>query len=52
MSRKIHPEKRSHKVADLIRDYGVGESERHRALSDATQENMLYEAMRGEWFGR
>lgn len=51
MSRKIHPEKRSHKVADLIRDYGVGLSERHRALSDAAQENMLYEAMRREWFG-
>lgn len=52
MSRKIHPEKRSHKVADLIRDYGIGRDERHRALSDATQENMLYEAMRREWFGR
>lgn len=52
MSRKIHPEKLSHKVAVLIRDYGIGDVEEHRALSDATQENMLYEAMRREEFGR
>ena len=52
MSRKIHPEKPSHKVAVLIRDYGIGDVEEHRALSDATQENMLYEAMRREEFGR
>lgn len=52
MSRKIHPEKASHKVAVLIRDYGIGDVEEHRALSDATQENMLYEAMRREEFGR
>jgi len=51
MSRKIHPEKPSHKVAVLIRDYGIGDVEEHRALSDATQENMLYEAMRREEFG-
>lgn len=48
MSRKIHPEKPSHKVSTLIRDYGIGDVEEHRALSDATQENMLYEAMRKE----
>lgn len=52
MSRKIHPEKPSHKVSTLIRDYGIGDVEEHRALSDATQENMLYEAMRREEFGR
>lgn len=52
MSRNIHPEKPSHKVAVLIRDYGIGDVEEHRALSDATQENMLYEAMRREEFGR
>lgn len=52
MSRRIHPEKRVHKVSELIRDYGIGDVEEHRALSDATQENMLYEAMRKERFGR
>ena len=48
MSRKIHPEKRSHKVATLIQDYGIGDTEEHRALSDAMQEHMLYEVMRDE----
>ena len=50
MSRLLHPEKPRHRVVDLIRDYHVGDCEEHRALSDALQEQRLYECMRDEAF--
>lgn len=50
MSRLLHPEKPHHRVADLIRDYRIGDREEHRALSDALQEQQLYERMREEAF--
>ena len=46
LSRRLHPEKRSHKVSTLIVDYHIADMEEHRALSDAKQEWMLYRAMR------
>ena len=48
LSRRLHPEKRSHKVSTLIVDYHIADMEEHRALSDARQEWMLYRAMRDE----
>jgi DNA polymerase III epsilon subunit family exonuclease len=48
LSRRLHPEKRSHKVSTLIVDYHIADMEEHRALSDAKQEWMLYRAMRDE----
>lgn len=50
MSRRLHPERRSHSVASLIRAYRVGDVEQHRALSDALQEERLYRKMRAEAF--
>lgn len=50
MSRDIHPELRHHRVADLIKRYHVGEVEQHRALSDAQQEQELYQIMCKEYF--
>ena len=49
-SRQLHPERRSHRVANLIRDYDIADHEEHRALSDATQEERLYRKMREEYF--
>lgn len=51
MSRLLHPERVHHSVVALIRAYGIGESEKHRALSDALQEEQVYRALRGEAFG-
>ena len=50
MSRDIHPEIRHHRVADLIKRYHVADVEQHRALSDATQEQALYQIMCKEYF--
>lgn len=55
MSWELNPQKRHHRVADLIVDYHIGDVEEHRALSDAIQEQMLYQALcaeatrRGKW---
>lgn len=55
MSWELNPQKRHHRVADLIADYHIGDVEEHRALSDAIQEQMLYQALcaeatrRGKW---
>ena len=55
MSWEINPWKRHHRVTDLIVDYGIGDVEEHRALSDAIQEQMIYQALcreateRGLW---
>ena len=38
MSWELNPQKRHHRVADLIVDYHIGDVEEHRALSDAIQE--------------
>lgn len=35
MSWELNPQKRHHRVADLIVDYHIGDVEEHRALSDA-----------------
>lgn len=51
MSRLLHPERAHHSVVALIRAYGIGEGEEHRALSDALQEEQLYRILRGEAFG-
>lgn len=51
LSRLVHPEQPRHSVARLIRRYGIGRMERHRALSDALQEQKLYECLRREAFG-
>lgn len=51
MSRLLHPERVHHSVVALIRAYGIGKSEKHRALSDALQEEQVYRALRGEAFG-
>jgi len=51
----VDPQKRHHRVSDLIVDYRIGDVEEHRALSDAIQEQMIYRAlcreasMRGRW---
>lgn len=58
MSWELNPQKRHHRVADLIVDYHIGDVEEHRALSDAIQEQMIYRALcneatrRGKWNGR
>lgn len=55
MSWELNPQKRHHRVADLIVDYHIGDVEEHRAPSDAIQEQMLYQALcaeatrRGKW---
>ena len=55
MSWELNPQKRHHRVSDLIVDYRIGDVEEHRALSDAIQEQMIYRAlcreasMRGRW---
>ena len=48
MSWELNPQKRHHRVADLIVDYHIGDVEEHRALSDAIQEQMLYQALCAE----
>lgn len=48
LSRLLHPSERSHSVASLIHRYGVADVERHRALSDALQEDALYRCMLAE----
>lgn len=48
MSRLLHPERMSHKVSTLIVDYGIADTEEHRAESDARQEHELYQAMKQE----
>lgn len=58
MSWELNPQKRHHRVTDLIADYHIGDTEEHRALADAIQEQMVYRAlcheatMRGKWIGR
>ncbi|WP_137658266.1 3'-5' exonuclease [Bifidobacterium moukalabense] len=55
MSWELNPQKRHHRVSDLIADYHIGDVEEHRALSDAIQEHMIYRALcreasiRGRW---
>lgn len=55
MSWELNPQKRHHRVADLIVDYRIGDVEAHRALSDTMQEQMIYMALcdeatrRGAW---
>lgn len=52
---RLNPQKRHHRVTDLIADYHIGDTEEHRALADAIQEQMIYQAlsreatMRGKW---
>lgn len=45
MSWELNPEKHHHRVADLIIDYRIGDTEAHRALSDTIQEQMIYQAL-------
>ncbi len=45
MSWELNPQKRHHRVSDLIVDYHIGDVEEHRALSDAIQEQMIYRAL-------
>ena len=58
MSWELNPQKRHHRVTDLIADYHIGDVEEHRALADAIQEQMIYRAlcheatMRGKWIGQ
>lgn len=58
MSWELNPQKRHHRVTDLIADYHIGDTEEHRALADAIQEQMIYRAlcheatMRGKWIGQ
>ena len=58
MSWELNPQKRHHRVTDLIADYHIGDTEEHRALADAIQEQMIYQAlcheatMRGKWIER
>lgn len=58
MSWELNPQKRHHRVTDLIADYHIGDTEEHRALADAIQEQMIYWAlcheatMRGKWIGQ
>lgn len=58
MSWELNPQKRHHLVTDLIADYHIGDTEEHRALADAIQEQMIYRAlcheatMRGKWIGQ
>lgn len=48
----LHPSRGSHSVESLVRAYGIGESEEHRALSDAVQESLLYRLLLGEAVSR
>mgnify|MGYP002519207699 CR=1 FL=1 len=48
MSWELNPQKKHHRVADLIIDYNIGDTEEHRALSDTIQEEMIYQALRRE----
>lgn len=48
MARRLHPMRDRHSVAAMIVYYGIGDVEEHRALSDALQEQRLYEAMKRE----
>lgn len=56
--RELNPQKRHHRVTDLIADYHIGDTEEHRALADAIQEQMIYQALcreattRGKWIER
>lgn len=43
LSRKLYPEERHHRLVDLIRRFGIADSEEHRALSDALQTARCYE---------
>lgn len=58
MSWELNPQKRHHRLTDLIADYHIGDTEEHRALADAIQEQMIYRAlcheatMRGKWIGQ
>lgn len=58
MSWELNPQKRHHRVTDLIADYYIGDTEEHRALADAIQEQMIYQALcreattRGKWIER
>lgn len=51
MSRRLHPQWKHHRVADLIVRYGIADSEAHRGLADSLQEATLYRIMRREAFG-
>lgn len=46
MSRAMFPEERHHRLEDLIRRFGIAQSEEHRALSDAEQTQQCFEWMR------
>lgn len=52
MAKRLHPMRLRHRVADMIVYYGIADTEVHRALSDALQEQQVYEAMRKETFGK
>lgn len=58
MSWELNPQKQHHRLTDLIADYHIGDTEEHRALADAIQEQMIYRAlcheatMRGKWIGQ
>jgi len=52
MARRLHPMRLRHRVTDLIVYYGIADNEAHRALSDAIQEQQVYEAMKKETFGK
>lgn len=51
MSRRLHPQWKHHRVADLIVRYEIADSEAHRGLADSLQEATLYRIMRREAFG-
>ena len=50
MSRRLHPQWRHHRVADLIVRYGIADTEAHRGLQDSLQEAALYRIMRRQYF--
>ena len=41
-SRRLFPEERHHRLIDLIQRFGLGDTEEHRALSDAFQTHECY----------
>lgn len=46
ISRAFFPEESRHRLADLVRRFGIDDNEEHRALSDATQTYRCFEWMR------
>ncbi|OZG50194.1 PolC-type DNA polymerase III [Bombiscardovia coagulans] len=46
MSRRLFPQHRHHRLADLIQRFDIDDIEEHRALSDAEQTHQCFEWMR------